>query len=278
MPLLKGVGGEPLSKLFFVLSFCGFLFLCATCQMRPRRSFLPNIPGYDESKKEEFILDKKLVEISGMYYLPDGRIAANNDEEGKVFFLKLPEGSLEHFKFGGKGDYEDLVQVDSFFYVLESNGNLHKVLESDESAHEEFKFPKKKIEFESLYYDKPVNKLVLISKDHSETAPGILAYSFDLADHAYSDSEYYFIPMKQVFRALKNNIAECKPSAAAINPVTGKVFIIASVGKVLLVCTRTGTVEHAYKINPSQFPQPEGITFAPNGDMYISNEGANGKA
>src|SRR5690349_17331359 len=103
MPLREGFRGERLSTLVLILSLCGFLFLCATCQTRPRRSFLPNIQGYDESKKEEFILDKKLLEISGMFYLPDGRIAANNDEEGKIFFLKLPEGTVEHFKFGGKG-------------------------------------------------------------------------------------------------------------------------------------------------------------------------------
>ena len=71
---------------------------------------------------------------------------------------------------------------------------------------------------------------------------------------------------------------ECKPSAAAINPINKKLYVIASVGKVLLQCSKNGKLEKIYKINPAQFPQPEGITFAANGDMYISNEGANGKA
>jgi uncharacterized protein YjiK len=84
--------------------------------------------------------------------------------------------------------------------------------------------------------------------------------------------------MTQVNRAVKNNTAECKPSAAAIQPKTNKLYIIASVGKLLLECDINGKIEKAYRINPSQFPQPEGITFAPNGDMYISNEGLNGRA
>jgi hypothetical protein len=171
------------------------------------------------------------------------------------------------------------VQVDSLFYILESKGSLHRVQATDVSTYKEFAFHKKrKIEFESLYYDKTVNKLILVSKDHNEGKPGIITYAFDIATESFSDTPYYFISMKQIFRAVKNNIAECKPSGAAIHPITGKVFMIASVGKILLQSTREGKLEHAYKINPSQFPQPEGITFAPNGDMFICNEGLNGKA
>jgi hypothetical protein len=34
-----------------------------------------------------------------------------------------------------------------------------------------------------------------------------------------------------------------------------------------------GNVEHAIYLDESIFPQPEGITFSPHGDLYISNEG-----
>lgn len=248
------------------------------CTPGPRRSFLPNIPGYDETKKELVILDKQLLEISGIFYLSNGIIAANNDEHGRIYFYDQNKKSIDVFKFAGKGDYEDIVVVDSTYYLIESKGNIHLIHNLDVTTHQEFKFPKKKIEFESLYHDKKANKLVLVSKDHSEDTQGILAYSFDLKTHAYSPEPYYFIPMRPIFFALKNNIAECKPSAAAVHPITGKVFMVASIGKVILECSLDGKVEKAYKINPAQFPQPEGITFAPNGDMYISNEGLNGKA
>jgi hypothetical protein len=46
----------------------------------------------------------------------------------------------------------------------------------------------------------------------------------------------------------------------------------------MLECTVNGELLKIYKINPTHFPQPEGISFAANGDMYISNEGLEGKA
>ena len=263
---------EPLIILFL------FTMVLTDCTPRPRRSFLPNLPGYDETKKELIILDKQLLEISGIFYLKDGVIAANNDEHGRIYFYHLNNRAVDIFKFAGKGDYEDIAVIDTTYYLIESNGNIHMIHNLDVTTHHEFRFPKKKIEFESLYHDKKANKLVLVSKDHSEDTQGIIAYSFDLATHTYSDKPYYFIPMKPIFFALKNNIAECKPSAASVHPITGKLFMIASIGKLILECSLDGKVQKAYKINPAQFPQPEGITFAPNGDMYISNEGLNGKA
>lgn len=249
-----------------------------SCQQNKGRSFIPGIPEYKDAKREVIILNKKLKEISGMFYQKDGRIAAMNDEIGRIFLFNLATpDSIETIEWGGKGDYEDIVKVDSVFYVLESNGNLHQVF--GENNQKEFKFEqKKKFEFESLYYQKNTNKLVLITKDHKESGKSILAYSFDLSTQTFSDSPYFSIPMQQVFLHLKNTLAECKPSAAAINFKMNKLFIIASIGKVIIQCNPDGKVEKVYKINPMQFPQPEGVTFAPNGDMYISNEGVHGKA
>src|SRR5689334_10111137 len=80
------------------------------CEMKPRRSFLPAIPDYDQYKKKVLILDKKLLEISGMFYEQNGKIAAINDEVGKIFFINEKDGSITEMKFGGKADYEDITK------------------------------------------------------------------------------------------------------------------------------------------------------------------------
>lgn len=265
---------SAISTLLYVLLFCSF----SACS-RQGKSFVPPIPGYNIAQKQVIVLDKELLEISGMYYLTDTRIAAINDEEGKIFLINSTTGDFTVTKFGRKRDYEDIAMVGNFYYVLESNGNIHRVPVGSEKTEEEFEFPReKKIEFESLYYAPSLGKLVLVSKEQRETKKGVIAYTFSPDSLQFSDHILYEIRRKEIHRLLKDNNADFKPSAAAIHPVLNKLFIVASVGKAMLQCSLDGKLEAAWLLNPDQFPQPEGLTFAPNGDMFISNEGVDGKA
>jgi len=248
----------------------------AGCLATSGKSFVPALHGY-HAKHQLFVLPKDLLEISGIVYLGEQRFAAINDENGELFFLNLENNDLEKYKFKGKGDYEDIAKVDSTFYVLESSGVIYEI-QPPYDKHIAYKLGEKHMEFESLVYYKKENKLVMITKDQRNKKNGITAISFDLARKEFDPEPFFNISLREVFTFTTNYEMECKPSAAAINPVDQKLYVIASVGKVLLQCSRNGKLEKIYKINPAQFPQPEGITFAANGDMYISNEGADGKA
>jgi hypothetical protein len=65
-----------------------------------------------------------------------------------------------------------------------------------------------------------------------------------------------------------------KPSAAAIHPLTKELYIVSSVNKALVIADRNGKVRKVYRLDPGIFKQPEGITFSPAGDLFISNEAA----
>ena len=259
------------ARLFIVISL-------VSCNGQNGKSFLPDLPGYDSKTKEVFVLHKQLLEISGITYINNRTLAAINDEDGKVFTVDFTSGKPASVKFGDKADYEDIVYADSIYYVIESKGNVHRIPVADPSKAQEFDFPKKKkIEFESLYFDKQAGKLVLLSKEQRRVDEAQLAYSFDPVADTFSTEPYYTISLKEVTKLMKDYSAECKPSAAAIHPVLNKLFVIASVGKVLLICSLKGKVEKVYSLNPDLFAQPEGICFSPSGDMYISNEGLQGK-
>ncbi|HUR12567.1 MAG TPA: hypothetical protein VM012_14425 [Flavitalea sp.] len=268
-------------SLSVVVSYLMVLALPAIvgCTATSGRSFLPPVPGYNEKQKQLMVFDGELLEISGMYFLPDGRIAMNNDEEGKIFLVNMQTGAFESIEFEGKGDFEDLVLFGDSYYILESNGKIYKVGAQPPHTKSHVKFEGgKKIEFESMYVDAAAKKLVIITKDHRNSGKEILAYSYDPATNTFSTEPYYRISMATIFSRIQDNAITCKPSAAAVHPIEHKLYIVASIGKALLKCSMQGKVEQVYQLNPTQFPQPEGITFAPNGDMYISNEGVQGKA
>lgn len=262
------------NRLVFGMAFLAVLH--AGCLATSGKSFVPALHGYNP-KHELFILPKDLLEISGIVLLGDQRFAAINDEDGELFFIDLKDNAMQKYRFKGKGDYEDIAKVDSTFYVLESSGNIIEI-PPPYDKHETYNFKGKHMEFESLVYYQKENKIVMITKDQRNKRKGITAVSFDLAKKEYDEEPFFNISLKEVFTIVTNYEMECKPSAAAINPINQKLYVIASVGKVLMQCSRNGKLERIYKINPAHFPQPEGITFAANGDMYISNEGANGKA
>ena len=62
------------------------------------------------------------------------------------------------------------------------------------------------------------------------------------------------------------------PSGIAIHPISGKTYLLAHVGKALIVFDENGEIEEYMPLNPSLFPQPEGICFNQQGDLFISNE------
>jgi hypothetical protein len=273
----------PSFKNSFLLTFAFLTWMTLNigCSASSGRSFMPHVPGYSEKQKEVIVLKKKLLEISGIFYQQDGRIASMNDEDGKLFLFHPgdDDDSIETFKFAGKGDYEDIVQINGAYFVLESDGDLHYFEKGSPASYVKYEFEiEKKTEFESLVHYPHERRLVLITKDHRLEKDAIYAYAFDLVSKRFYSTPYFIISRREIANAAKDVSAVCKPSAAAINPINNKLFIIASVGKILLQCSLDGKVEKAFLINPAQFQQPEGISFASNGDMYISNEGLHGKA
>jgi hypothetical protein len=264
----------PIDRISYCLTVLAIIGI--SCSSQTGKSFVPAVQGYHERQQKQFVLDDKLLEISGIVSLGGERFAGVNDEDGQLFFFNATNDSVVGYRFKGKGDYEDLARVNNTYYVLESNGSIIEI-PAPYTSHVTYKFREKNIEFESIVYYQQERKLVMITKDQKK-AKSITAWSFNLVTKDFDQRPLFEIPLKEVYDKLANFNADCKPSAASINPVNNNLYILASVGKVLMECTRNGKIIRIHKLNPTHFPQPEGITFATNGDMYISNEGADGKA
>jgi uncharacterized protein YjiK len=271
----------PRNALLFLFFFAKFHSF-EGCNTTKNKINLP-CKEYDLSKPYKLKLGDALAEISGINYYPkDTSVFAISDETGYLYKIYLNKNYLtEEWKFDKPHDFEDVFLHDGTFYVLESNGNISALnfsAKGDTIFNRKSKFPgkdKKKNEFESLYYDEEYHQLNMICKDCKVDKKNVVSsWTFDPSNDSYTVSQFS-INVKPIKQKLGEQEIKLKPSAAAINPVTKDVWILASDNQLLIVTDRKGNATEVCTLDPVIFNQPEGITFTPSGDLLISNEAGN---
>jgi uncharacterized protein YjiK len=247
---------------------------------------------YDfDQPTDKYFLGEDLEEISGLSWFEGGQLACVQDESGRVFIYDPETDKVtRRIKFGRSGDYEGVEWVGDSLYVIKSDGTLLSFPAADDEpvvTTTELPFTGD-IDIEGLGYDPRRKHLLLAVKslrDSSDKAvPDKLVYAFDpvrrqLLPEPFitlrQDALEEFIKTHEPSKPTKKKEEKVvyKPSGVAVHPVTGEVYLLASDGKKLLVLSRQGTIQAAVQLSPRMLKQPEGICFAPEGDLYISSEG-----
>lgn len=236
--------------------------------------------GYRLEQFERFRVRESLQEISGLvFHRDEAHFIANNDEQGKLFQVDLRTNApYPSWKFGKSGDYEETVFTGKDWFVLKSNGTMYRIdgMFSDSVSSTEAHFPHTwKREFEAAYYDRGTDQIVAICKN-CEADKGqrrTSAYAFRPDSMNWSADPLFVLPYDSIPRLKEGSAKHFRPSAAAVHPIENRVYIVASVNELLVISDLQGNIMETHRLPRKNFSQPEGITFAPNGDMYISNEG-----
>ena len=240
--------------------------------------------GYQLEKVSKVKLPEELKEISGIFWKEDF-IWAVDDEYGDLFQIDPKSGEIKtRVKFGKDQDYEDLAILGDTAWVLQSNGDLHRVTNflQNNPQTEVFEFSHKgKKDFETLVQKPGQNSLLIICKNCEWDKKGESSvFEFDLTTEAFKENPVQTLKFDEV-AGMESVFSEQKPtmepSASAIHPITGDLFILSSAGKWLLVTSPTFSPKSVHALDPKLFEQPEGISFDPNGNLFISNEGQNKK-
>ena len=276
--------------------FCTALFTSFTGCREPMQKVV-SPPGYDLSAPKKFVLNDVLHEISGIVFLrgnPDTMYAIE-DEDGKLFYFHLGDGKYPYWKFGKRGDYEDVAILDhKEFVVLRSDGDLfvfpidRKRMEKDSAKSKKSEQELTRVyehilpagEYEGLYADEG-GKLVALCKDcanddQRDTVSGyVLQYN---AGHELAITGHFLVAVDPSMLKSGHKKVRFHPSALARHPETKEWYILSSVNKALLVLDDRWKLKRTYPLDPVLFKQPEGLAFDGKGNMYISNEGAGGNA
>ncbi|UYQ93367.1 hypothetical protein MKQ68_25115 [Chitinophaga horti] len=244
--------------------------------------------GYDLNTPQKLHVRESMQEISGIiHHERDGMFMAINDEEGRIFKMDVTvDEPYENWKFGKNTDYEDLAFTGEDYLVLKSNGMLYWVenMFTDSVSSLSYEAPVKgKREFETAYYDKAAKGVIIICKscEVDKKMGRTSAYRFDINTKTFDNEPYFQINVEEISKRVKEKKDKLKafqPSAAAIHPLQKRLYIVSSVNHLLVITSLKGGVEEVFDLPHKRFRQPEGITFAPNGDMYISNEAGEGTA
>jgi len=275
-----------MTTLFQLVQTILFLSCLTACSQDNTENILYERTGYKfpyqlADPDQSWKLPRSLVEISGLSFIDNNRLACIQDENGIVYIFNQMEGKVEQeIFFGDNGDYEDIEIMNNDAWVLKSNGTLYEVADYLKQGKPTVnKYPTALSgvnDTEGLAYD-PVNRGLLIACKGYPLSDEIIGkeykgiYSFDLENKFFDIKPFLMIKMDTI-KYYKGD-ETFAPSGIAVHPTTGNIFILGSVGKLLLVLSRRGEMMAMIKLNPKIFRQPEGICFSPDGTMYIASEG-----
>ncbi|MEM6641766.1 MAG: SdiA-regulated domain-containing protein [Bacteroidota bacterium] len=249
---------------------------------------------YDLKKpNEKYFLPYVLEEISGISW-KDGRILAVDDERGKVFEYDLSSREITHTMEFYKGDdFEGVEMVQEEIFVLRSDGDLFAFDYTSSKTTAARKIETalgKKNDTEGLGYDPASHQLLIACKEKGAIAEspieGRAFYLFDLRKGQLLETPVFTIKPQDLknfwelhrdFKYEEDRI-KFKPAAISTHPISGDYYILSSVGKMIVVVNKSGKIRATYPIASRVLGQPEGLTFAPDGTMYISSEGEGDRA
>lgn len=264
----------------------GLLLLtqCYPGSPQNKRSSFPK--AYDLSSYRKIHLTDDLEEISGLEWVGDDQLWAIEDESSIIYRIDPETGKiLKKRKFAKNKDIEDLLVIDNVAWVLQSNGTLYRV-ESPLQKYAEtvtYEFPiKEKRDMEAIVASQNEPYLYVFCKvckwDIGPQQASIFRFNLNTLQY---DPEASIQLKRATIQPLLNNPSaeplDIQPSAAAFHPIEKKLYVISSSGKWLLILDSDFKPEEVHELDPVLFKQPEGITFDPAGNLYISNEAQDGR-
>ncbi len=229
-----------------------------------------------------------LEEISGLAMTRDNRLLAHNDERGVIFEIDYRNGSiakafqLTDMKNPVASDFEGIATIDEQIYLVTSSGRIYECREGIAGESVLFNVYTTGVgrdcEIEGLAYDESKRALLLMCKDaRSADMEGQLAvYHWSIDDKQLSVDAHTVIPVIEFSQHIKGK--KFQPSGIERHPMSGNYFIVAARQGAIAEITPRGQIIAVREFPAQWHRQIEGIAFAADGTLIVSDEGAGRKA
>lgn len=206
-----------------------------------------------------------LDEISGLTYHSKNTLLTINDERGEIYYYDYKDQVISKvLKFGKEGDYEGISYAKPYIYVAKSNGHIYQLNEKTKEVIKH-KLPfNNKNNIEGLC-NISQDELLIALKDRGgfdgEKNKKHTIYKFNLKSNITKP----FIEFESDKKIGWSGIAIYKNRLFALSHRSGELYEFDTTTKELL---------DKNKLRGKYFPQPEGICFDLEGNLFISNEQA----
>lgn len=255
--------------------------------------------AYDFSRPEaSYTMPTELAELSGIVLSGAGQLTGVQDEMGRLYEYSLTDKRVTRtIDFGPAGDYEDLARVGNDWFVLRSDGTLFR--HSASGTRQYATGLTLENNAEGLTYDARSKTLLVACKGSPGgdlTATKRAIYRLDPTTYKVQTPAAYVLDVDAIVASVPKTAetaaapaADKKgkkgkkgkhagglkgfaPSAVAVHPVTGHVFVLSARQNALVELDDKGELLAATELPGNLFPQAEGLAFTPEGDLYIATE------
>lgn len=227
---------------------------------------------YDFTHPEKtYVLSDSLKEVSGLTVFNKKMLGCVEDEHGIVYLFDLEEGHIKRkLDVEPTGDFEAVSRVKKEVYLLRSDGMLFvRSTKRKNKKIDRYDLQLPHDNYEGMFYEKAKNRLLILSRAGEQNNNGVPVYAFDLKKKQR---------IKKPVFLLQPNKNDCDkydfaPSELAFHPINGNLYVLSAADHALFVFDANGKPLYTQELNPTIFNKPEGMAFAGNGDLFISNEG-----
>jgi DNA-binding beta-propeller fold protein YncE len=245
---------------------------------------------YDLSKPvNKWELPPQLSEISGIVKLDNNQILAIEDLHPTLYILNLGNGKASiadtisfYDTAKDKFDIEDVAVIGNDAYALWSHGSIFKITDWKKSKQvKEIETGlDKKNNTEGLAYDPVTGNLLIACKNESgvedEKKSARALYELDIKKETLLDKPFLVVESKDL-KAISGDKIKFFPSGVAVNPSTHDIYVISTKDtKCMAQFSHDGQLKTFTYLDKDLLEQPEGISFDPAGNLYISTEGKHG--
>lgn len=243
-------------------------------------------------------LPEPLREISGLGITSTGEVGCIQDERGLIFIYDTEMREVNRrIGFAKDADYEGVTFVGADAFVLRNNGNIYRVATFDTGKPDKEKYKSllnRKNNTKGIAYEPGKDRVLVVCQDGYRTGGEFIermaVFAYDIDSNTVADSVAYHLTLDQVklyaklaapesykevfpmFFGNKRTFA-AYPSAIAVHPKTGNIYIASGVAHLLFILNPEGKLVHIERLREDTYMQIEGMAFRENGTLLLASEG-----